>query len=55
MTFADGTVVKDESTTSPVYSHEGSALIGSAVVKSGTTKQSFACEVVEVTPDPGFD
>ncbi len=53
--FSDGTVVKDESMASPQYSSGGGDLIGSVVVKSGTTEQTFTCEVVEVPPDPGLD
>lgn len=48
--FADGTVVEDESTRSAQYSSEGDHLIGSVVVKSGTTMQTFACEVAEPPP-----
>ena len=51
--FGDGNVVKDESMTAPGYSYDGPALIASAVIKSGTTVQTFTCQVVP--PDHGQD
>jgi hypothetical protein len=60
--YADGRVVKDESTTMPDYVHDGNAgdEIDFAVVKSGRTTETFTCSspsspptaVLEVkTPD----
>lgn len=44
--YGDGRVAKDEAITSPDYSLDGGAgdEIALAVVKSGTTTQSFTCE-----------
>ena len=46
ITYADGRVVKDETINKPDYSLDGGPgdEIVSAVVKSGTTTQSFSCE-----------
>ena len=49
--YADGRVVRDETTSSPDYAIDGAAggEIDSAVVKSGTTTESFDC-VLETRP-----
>ena len=49
--FTDGRVVKDESMTQPNFSYEGSDVISSVVVKSGTTTQSFTPPSQECDPE----
>ncbi len=50
--YTDGLVVKDESTTTPDYVHDGSAgdEIDFAVVKSGRTTETFTCSSPKTPP-----